>query len=53
LKHHQIGMLVALVLDQITDRVGIIEVTRVLSQSAICTVVEGEAGEGDTLQAVQ
>jgi curli biogenesis system outer membrane secretion channel CsgG len=40
------------VLDQITDRVGIIEVTRVLSQSAICTVVEGEAGEGDTLVAV-
>ena len=41
------------VLDQITDRVGIIEVTRVLSQSAICTVVEGEAGEGDTLLAVE
>jgi curli biogenesis system outer membrane secretion channel CsgG len=41
------------VLDRITDRVGVIEVTRVLSQSAICTVVEGEAGEGDMLQAVQ
>lgn len=40
------------VLDQITDRVGVIEVTRVLSQSAICTVVEGEAAEGDMLRAV-
>ena len=38
------------VLDQITDRVGVIEVTRVLSQSAICSVVEGEAGEGDILR---
>ena len=37
------------VLDRITDRVGVLEVTRVLSQSAICTVVEGEAGEGDTI----
>lgn len=40
------------VLDQITDRVGVIEVTRVLSQSAICSVVEGEAAEGDMLRAV-
>jgi len=40
------------VLDVITDRVGVIEVTRVLSQSAICRVVEGEAGEGDTLRPV-
>lgn len=40
------------VLDQITDQIGIIEVTRVLSQSAICTIVEGEAGEGDTLQPI-
>jgi curli biogenesis system outer membrane secretion channel CsgG len=38
------------VLDRITDRVGVIEVTRVLSQSAICTVVEGEAREGDAIQ---
>ena len=38
------------VLDRITDRVGVLEVTRVLSQSAICTVVEGEATEGDTIQ---
>ena len=37
------------VLDQITDKVGVIEVTRVLGQSSICTVVEGEAAEGDKL----
>ncbi len=40
------------VLDQITDVVGIIEVTRVLSQSAICKIVEGEAEEGDMLKGV-
>ncbi|MDA1095624.1 MAG: hypothetical protein O3A25_20555 [Acidobacteria bacterium] len=38
------------VLDRITDRVGVLEVTRVLSQSAVCSVVEGEATEGDTIQ---
>ncbi|GMR14152.1 MAG: hypothetical protein BMS9Abin29_2389 [Gemmatimonadota bacterium] len=38
------------VLDQITDVVGVIEVTRVLSQSAVSTIVEGEAEEGDTLK---
>ena len=38
------------VLDRITDRVGVIEVTRVLSQSAVCSVVEGEADEGDSIQ---
>jgi len=38
--------------DQITDRVGIIEVTRVLSQSSICTIVEGDAAEGDVLKAI-
>ena len=37
------------VLDQITDTVGVLEVTSVLSQSAICRVVEGEASEGDTI----
>ena len=37
------------VLDRITDTVGVLEVTRVLSQSAICRVVEGEADEGDTI----
>ncbi len=35
------------VLDEVTDKVGVIEVTRVLSQSAICKLVEGEAKEGD------
>ena len=40
------------VLDQITDVVGVIAVTRVLSQSAICEVVEGEAAEGDMLKPV-
>ena len=37
------------VLDRITDTVGVLEVTRVLSQSAICRVVEGEVSEGDTI----
>ena len=40
------------VLDRITDTVGVLEVTRVLSQSAICSVVEGEAAEGDTIEAL-
>lgn len=35
------------VLDEITEKVGTLEVTRVLSQSAICKVVDGEAKEGD------
>ena len=39
-------------LDTITDTVGLLEVTQVLGQSAICTVVEGEAAEGDTLEPV-
>jgi hypothetical protein len=38
------------VLDEVTDVVGVIEVTRVLSQSAICTVVSGEAEEGDRIR---
>lgn len=37
-------------LDRVTDKVGVIEVSRVLSQSAVCTVVEGEAREGDTVR---
>jgi len=41
------------VLDVLTDRVGIIEVTRVLSQSSITNVVEGEAVEGDRLEPVE
>ena len=38
------------VLDRITDNVGVLEVTSVLSQSAICSIVEGDATEGDTIQ---
>jgi len=38
------------VLDRITDQVGVLEVTRVLSQSAICSVVEGDAAEGDAIE---
>ena len=37
-------------LDTVTERVGVLEVTRVLSQSAICSVVEGEAREGDQVR---
>ena len=37
------------VLDRIMDTVGTLEVTRVLSQSAICKLVGGEAAEGDRL----
>ncbi len=36
-------------LDLIAAKVGALEVTRVLPQSAICTVVEGEAEEGDAV----
>lgn len=39
-------------LDRITDQVGIIEVSRVLSRSAICTLIEGTAEEGDILETV-
>lgn len=37
-------------LDQIVDQVGVVEVTRVMTRSAICRVVEGEAVEGDTVR---
>lgn len=40
-------------LDTITEAVGIVEVTRVLAQSSVSTVVEGEAAEGDTLTPVR
>ncbi len=40
-------------LDTITEEVGVIEVTRVLGQSSICTLVEGSAAEGDTLAPIQ
>lgn len=36
-------------LDQVTERVGVIEVVRVLSQSSICAVKEGKADVGDRL----
>jgi len=36
-------------LDTITEPVGVVAVTRVLDQSAICTIVEGEAAKGDVL----
>jgi hypothetical protein len=41
------------VLDEITDQVGVLQVTRVLSQSAIATVVEGAAEVGDRLEREQ
>jgi hypothetical protein len=37
-------------LDSVTEKVGVIEVTRVLSSSSICSIVEGEATEGDTVK---
>lgn len=37
-------------LDQVTEPVGVLEVTRVLSQSAICQLLEGEARDGDTVR---
>lgn len=40
-------------LDRITEAVGMLEVTRVLGQSSICTLVEGEAAEGDMLEPIQ
>ena len=39
-------------LDRITEIVGIIQVTRVLGQSSIATVTEGEAAEGDILMPI-
>lgn len=39
-------------LDTITDTVGVLEVTRVLGQSAVSMVVEGVAAEGDSLEPV-
>jgi curli biogenesis system outer membrane secretion channel CsgG len=38
------------VLDRVTAKVGVVEVTRVLSQSSICSVVEGNAQEGDRVE---
>lgn len=38
------------VLDNITKRIGIIEVTQVLSRSSICKVIEGKPGKADVLE---
>jgi curli biogenesis system outer membrane secretion channel CsgG len=40
------------VLDEVTEKVGVIEITRVLTQSAIAKVVEGEAKQGDKVKPV-
>lgn len=37
-------------LDTVTEKVGVIEVTRVLSQSSVCRVVSGDAQEGDEVK---
>ncbi len=37
-------------LDRVTEQVGVIEVTRVLSQSAIGRIVDGQAKQGDTVR---
>jgi curli biogenesis system outer membrane secretion channel CsgG len=39
------------VLDKVTKATGVLEVTQVLSQSAIAKVVEGSAAQGDALEA--
>jgi len=41
-----------IVLDEVTEKVGVLEVTSVLSQSAVCKVVEGEAKEGDRIRPI-
>lgn len=38
------------ILDRITEQVGVVEVTRVLSQSSVCEVVSGDAQEGDEVR---
>lgn len=38
-------------LDRITERAGVLEVTRVLDNSSICRIVEGDALEGDEIRA--
>lgn len=39
------------VLDRVVDRVGVLEVTQVLSQSAICRIVDGDVRVNDTIEA--
>lgn len=38
-------------LDTVTEKVGVLEVTRVLSESSITELVSGEAGQGDEVRA--
>jgi curli biogenesis system outer membrane secretion channel CsgG len=38
------------VLDRVVEKVGVIEVTQVLSQSAICKLVSGQAATNDTIK---
>ena len=38
------------VLDRVVQKVGVVEVTQVLSQSSIAKVVEGEAAVNDTVK---
>lgn len=38
-------------LDRITEKVGVLEVTRVLSKSSVCRLVEGDALDGDEIRA--
>jgi curli biogenesis system outer membrane secretion channel CsgG len=38
------------VLDRVVEKVGVIEVTQVLSQSAICKLVSGQAAANDTIK---
>ena len=40
-------------LDVLTEKAGVVEVTRVLENSSICRVVEGEAAEGDQVRALR
>lgn len=39
------------ILDEITSKVGVLEVVQVLSRSSICRIVEGDAAEGDRVEA--
>jgi curli biogenesis system outer membrane secretion channel CsgG len=38
------------VLDEVTEKVGTLEVTRVLSQSSICRILDGDVKEGDKVR---
>jgi curli biogenesis system outer membrane secretion channel CsgG len=38
------------VLDEVTEKVGVVEVSQVLSQSSICVLIEGDAAGGDKVK---